>query len=120
VRNCFRLRFRQLQQAGVLDLMTCAATHGYAALLPPDTLRRFRPSAHAIRGSIGALWLGERPLGILAAEWRRYYEGLDQQLAAAAWLCRARWPRACAMACPPRYGILCRYRFASRVAFFGR
>ncbi|MFM9071954.1 MAG: glycoside hydrolase family 57 protein [Cyanobium sp.] len=111
-------RFRNLQQAGVLDLITCAATHGYLPLL--------RDSPEAVRAQLLAAvrehqrLLGERPLGIWLPECA-YYEGLDQQLLA----CGLRYsildghgllhaqPR-------PRYGVYAPICSAAGVAFFAR
>ncbi|MFN6338896.1 MAG: glycoside hydrolase family 57 protein [Cyanobacteriota bacterium] len=111
-------RFRQLRQAGVLDLITCAATHGYLPLL--------RDSPEAVRAQLLTAvrehqrLLGERPLGIWLPECA-YYEGLDQQLMA----CGLRYslldghgllhaqPR-------PRYGVYAPICSPAGVAFFGR
>ncbi|MEY4352701.1 MAG: hypothetical protein RLZZ609_942 [Cyanobacteriota bacterium] len=111
-------RFRRLQQAGVLDLITCAATHGYLPLL--------RDSPEAVRAQLLTAvrehqrLLGERPLGIWLPECA-YYEGLDQQLMA----CGLRYslldghgllhaqPR-------PRYGVYAPICSPAGVAFFGR
>jgi 1,4-alpha-glucan branching enzyme len=111
-------RFRRLQQAGVLDLITCAATHGYLPLL--------RDSPEAVRAQLLAAvrehqrLLGERPLGIWLPECA-YYEGLDQQLLA----CGLRYsildghgllhaqPR-------PRYGVYAPICSSAGVAFFAR
>jgi 1,4-alpha-glucan branching enzyme len=111
-------RFRHLQQAGVLDLITCAATHGYLPLL--------RDSPEAVRAQLMTAvrehqrLLGERPLGIWLPECA-YYEGLDQQLMA----CGLRYslldghgllhaqPR-------PRYGVYAPICSPAGVAFFGR
>lgn len=111
-------RFRKQQQAGVLDLITCAATHGYLPLL--------RDNQEAVRAQLLAAvrehqrLLGERPLGIWLPECA-YYEGLDQQLLA----CGLRYsildghgllhaqPR-------PRYGVYAPICSTAGVAFFAR
>jgi 1,4-alpha-glucan branching enzyme len=111
-------RFRNLQRAGVLDLITCAATHGYLPLL--------RENQEAVRAQLLAAvrehqrLLGERPLGIWLPECA-YYEGLDQQLLA----CGLRYsildghgllhaqPR-------PRYGVYAPICSPAGVAFFAR
>ncbi len=73
-------RFRRLQQAGVLDLLTCAATHGYLPLL--------REFPEAVRGQLLTAvreherLLGVRPQGIWLPECA-YYEGLDRILTGA-------------------------------------
>ncbi|MFN5162757.1 MAG: hypothetical protein ACK5IA_12925, partial [Cyanobacteriota bacterium] len=70
-------RFRRLQQEGVLDLITCGATHGYLPLL--------RDSPEAVRAQLLTAirehqrLLGERPLGIWLPECA-YYEDLDKLL----------------------------------------
>ena len=111
-------RFRRLQQTGVLDLITCAATHGYLPLL--------RDTPEAVRAQLLCAvrehqrLLGERPLGIWLPECA-YYEGLDLQLMA----CGLRYtildghgllhgqPR-------PRYGVYAPICSPAGVAFFGR
>ena len=79
-------RFAALQRLGVVDLLTCGATHGYLPLL--------RHHPEAVRGQLRTAvrehqrLVGERPLGIWLPECA-YYEGLD------------RWMRmqGCAMPC---------------------
>ncbi|MFN9624544.1 MAG: glycoside hydrolase family 57 protein [Cyanobacteriota bacterium] len=111
-------RFRHLRQAGVVDLITCAATHGYLPLL--------RDSPEAVRAQLLTAvrehqrLLGERPLGIWLPECA-YYEGLDQLLLS----CGLRYslldghgllhaqPR-------PRYGVYAPICSPAGVAFFGR
>jgi len=70
-------RLRALQRQGVLDLITCGATHGYLPLLRevPEAVRA--QLVNAVREH--ERQLGERPLGIWLPECA-YYEGLDQQL----------------------------------------
>ncbi|MBM5815592.1 MAG: DUF1957 domain-containing protein [Cyanobacteria bacterium K_Offshore_surface_m2_239] len=111
-------RFRRLRDEGVLDLITCAATHGYLPLL--------RDSPEAVRAQLLTAvrehqrLLGERPLGIWLPECA-YYEGLDQLLLS----CGLRYslldghgllhaqPR-------PRYGVYAPICSPAGVAFFGR
>jgi len=111
-------RFRRLQRQGVLDLLTCAATHGYLPLL--------RHSPEAVRAQLVTAvreherLLGVRPQGIWLPECA-YYEGLDQLLAA----CGLRYavldahgllhglPR-------PRYGVYAPICSPGGVAFFAR
>ena len=111
-------RFRRLQQQGVLDLITCAATHGYLPLL--------RSVPEAVRAQLRTAvreherQLGERPLGIWIPECA-YYEGLDQQLLA----CGLRYSLLDAHgllhALPrPRYGVYAPICSSAGVAFFGR
>ncbi len=111
-------RFRRLQQQGVLDLITCAATHGYLPLL--------RAVPEAVRAQLRTAvreherQLGERPLGIWIPECA-YYEGLDQQLVG----CGLRYSLLDAHgllhALPrPRYGVYAPICSPAGVAFFGR
>jgi 1,4-alpha-glucan branching enzyme len=111
-------RLRRLQQGGVLDLITCGATHGYLPLL--------RDSPEAVRAQLLTAvrehqrLIGERPLGIWLPECA-YYEGLDQHLAQ----CGLRYtlvdghgllhglPR-------PRYGVYAPVCSTAGVAFFAR
>ena len=111
-------RFRQLQQAGVLDLITCAATHGYLPLLRDTPEAVHAQLITAVREH--QRLLGERPLGIWLPECA-YYEGLDRSMAA----CGLRYslldghgllhaqPR-------PRYGVYAPICAPAGVAFFGR
>ena len=111
-------RFALLQQQGVVDLLTCGATHGYLPLL--------RQNPEAIRGQLRTAvrehqrLLGERPLGIWLPECA-YYEGLDHWMRDAGLryavldghgLLHAR-PR-------PRYGVYAPICSRNGVAFFGR
>lgn len=111
-------RFRRLQEEGVLDLLTCAATHGYLPLL--------RDSPEAVRAQLLTAirehqrLLGLRPLGIWLPECA-YYEGLDRLLAQ----CGLRYtlldghgllhgqPR-------PRFGVYALICSSAGVAFFAR
>ena len=111
-------RFQRLQQAGVLDLLTCAATHGYLPLL--------RDSPEAVRAQLLTAvrehqrLLGVRPQGIWLPECA-YYEGLDRLLVA----CGLRYaildahgllhgqPR-------PRYGVYAPICTPAGMAFFAR
>ena len=111
-------RFAALQRIGVVDLLTCGATHGYLPLL--------RHNPEAIRGQLRTAvrehqrLLGERPLGIWLPECA-YYEGLDAWMRDAGLryavldghgLLHAR-PR-------PRYGVYAPICSRNGVAFFGR
>jgi 1,4-alpha-glucan branching enzyme len=111
-------RFRSLQQAGVLDLITCAATHGYLPLLRDTPEAVHAQLITAVREH--QRLLGERPLGIWLPECA-YYEGLDRAMAG----CGLRYslldghgllhaqPR-------PRYGVYAPICSPGGVAFFGR
>ena len=67
-------RFSSLQNTQVVDLLTCAATHGYLPLL--------RENPEAVRGQLNTAVrehqriFGTKPLGIWLPECA-YYEGLD-------------------------------------------
>ena len=111
-------RFRRLQLQGVLDLMTCAATHGYLPLL--------RDSEEAVRAqlltAVREHWrlLGERPLGIWLPECA-YYEGLDTHLVG----CGLRYSvldgHGLLHATPrPRYGVYAPICSKAGAAFFAR
>ena len=111
-------RFQRLQQQGVLDLLTCAATHGYLPLL--------RETPEAVRGQLLTAvreherLLGSRPLGIWLPECA-YYEGLDRQLAS----CGLRYAildaHGLLHASPrPRYGVYAPICSAAGTAFFAR
>jgi len=111
-------RFRRLQQVGVLDLLTCAATHGYLPLL--------RDCQEAVRAQLLTAvreherLLGIRPQGIWLPECA-YYEGLDRLLVS----CGLRYaildahgllhgqPR-------PRYGVYAPVCTPAGMAFFAR
>jgi len=111
-------RFRRLQQAGVLDLLTCAATHGYLPLLRdcPEAVRAQLLTAVREHERL----LGVRPQGIWLPECA-YYEGLDRLLVS----CGLRYaildahgllhgqPR-------PRYGVYAPICTPAGMAFFGR
>ena len=110
--------FRHLQEQGVLDLITCGATHGYLPLL--------RESPEAVRAQLLTAvrehqrLLGVRPLGIWLPECA-YYKDLDRLLAE----CGLRYslldghgllhglPR-------PRYGVYAPICSTAGVAFFAR
>jgi 1,4-alpha-glucan branching enzyme len=111
-------RFRQLRDAGVLDLITCAATHGYLPLLrhTPEAVRAQLLTAVREHERL----LGERPRGIWLPECA-YYEGLDQHLAS----CGLRYAvldgHGLLHALPrPRYGVYAPICAPAGVAFFGR
>jgi 1,4-alpha-glucan branching enzyme len=111
-------RFRRLQQLGVLDLITCAATHGYLPLLrdTPEAVRAQLLTAIREHQRL----LGERPLGIWLPECA-YYEGLDQQLAASGLRYTLLDGHGLLHALPrPRYGVYAPVCSPGGVAFFAR
>jgi len=111
-------RFRRLQRSGIVDLITCAATHGYLPLLRdcPEAVRAQLLTAIREHRRL----LGERPMGIWLPECA-YYEGLDRTLAA----CGLRYTlldgHGLLHALPrPRYGVYAPVCSPAGVAFFGR
>ncbi|KEF41775.1 MAG: glycoside hydrolase family 57 [Cyanobium sp. CACIAM 14] len=111
-------RFRRLQEQGILDLITCGATHGYLPLL--------RDSPEAVRAQLLTAvrehqrLLGQRPLGIWLPECA-YYEDLDRALAQ----CGLRYSlldgHGLLHALPrPRFGVYAPICSPAGVAFFGR
>jgi 1,4-alpha-glucan branching enzyme len=111
-------RFQRLQQLGVLDLITCGATHGYLPLLRqvPEAVQA--QLVNAVREH--ERQLGERPLGIWLPECA-YYEGLDQRLVAAGLRYSVLDGHGLLHALPrPRYGVFSPICSPAGVAFFGR
>lgn len=107
-----------LRQQGVLDLITCAATHGYLPLLRdcPESVRAQLLTATREHQRL----LGERPLGIWLPECA-YFEELDRQLIA----CGLRYSlldgHGLLHALPrPRYGVYAPICSPGGVAFFAR
>ena len=111
-------RFKNLNKTGNLDILTCAATHGYLPIL--------RENPETVLGQINTAMrsheviFGAKPLGIWLPECA-YYENLDEIL----FNCGIRYtvldghgilngsPR-------PRYGIYAPICSKKGVAFFGR
>ena len=111
-------RFRRLQQLGVLDLITCGATHGYLPLLRQVPEAVWAQLITAVREH--ERLLGERPLGIWLPECA-YYEGLDQQLVAAGLRYSVLDAHGLLHALPrPRYGVFAPICSPAGAAFFGR
>ena len=111
-------RLRALQGQGVLDLISCGATHGYLPLLrdTPEAVRAQLLTALREHQRL----LGERPLGIWLPECA-YYEGLDRQMAS----CGLRYSlldgHGLLHALPrPRYGVYAPICSPAGVAFFAR
>jgi len=110
--------FRQLQQCGVVDLLTCGATHGYLPLL--------REHPEAVRGQLRTAvrehrrLLGENPLGIWLPECA-YYEGLDRWMLDSGLRYAVLDGHGLLHAKPrPRYGVYAPICSRNGVAFFGR
>ena len=111
-------RFRRLQAQGVLELITCAATHGYLPLLRsvPEAVRaQLRTAVREHERQIG-----ERPLGIWIPECA-YYEGLDEQLISNGLRYSLLDAHGLLHGMPrPRYGVFAPICSPAGVAFFGR
>ena len=110
--------FIALQKAGVLDLLTCSATHGYLPLL--------RDPVQAVRAQLRTAvreherLIGQAPTGIWLPECA-YYEGLDQELAKAGLRYAVLDGHGLLHALPrPRYGVYAPICSPASVAFFGR
>ena len=111
-------RFKNLSITGNLDILTCAATHGYLPILRENPETVFGQIKTAIRSH--EVIFGTRPLGIWLPECA-YYENLDEIL----FNCGIRYavldahgilngsPR-------PRYGVYAPICSNKGVAFFGR
>tara|TARA_Y100001968_G_scaffold333661_1_gene398120 strand:+ start:54562 stop:56124 length:1563 start_codon:yes stop_codon:yes gene_type:complete len=111
-------RFRALQECKVVDLLTCAATHGYLPLL--------RENPEAVRGQLRTAvrehtrLFGENPLGIWLPECA-YYEGLDKLMLDSGLKYAVLDGHGLLHANPrPRYGIYSPICSKNGIAFFGR
>ena len=111
-------RFAALQTSGTVDLLTCAATHGYLPLL--------RENPEAINGQLKTATreherlFGIQPLGIWLPECA-YYEGLDKLMGAAGLRYAVLDGHGLLHADPrPRYGLYAPICSKGGVAFFGR
>lgn len=111
-------RFQRLWQLGVVDLLTCAATHGYLPLLraTPEAVRAQLLTAIREHERL----LGARPQGIWLPECA-YFEGLDQQLVACGLRYAVLDAHGLLHALPrPRYGVYAPICSPAGVAFFAR
>ena len=111
-------RFSALQDANVVDLLTCAATHGYLPLL--------RENPEAITGQLKTAQrehlrlIGSPPIGIWLPECA-YYEGLDSLLYETGLRYAVLDGHGLLHANPrPRYGLYSPICSKNGVAFFGR
>ncbi len=111
-------RFAELQKSQVVDLLTCAATHGYLPLL--------REHPGAIRGQLRTAvrehlrLFKVAPLGIWLPECA-YYEGLDHWIMDAGLKYAVLDGHGLLHASPrPRYGVYAPICTKNGVAFFGR
>lgn len=110
--------FAELQEEGYLEILTCAATHGFLPLLwqQPETVRA---QIHIARADYRR-WFGRDPLGIWLPECA-YVPGLERELREAG----LRWfvadAHGIAMGSPrPRFAIFAPYFTPSGPAVFGR
>ena len=110
--------FKNLNMSGNLDILTCAATHGYLPILRENPETVIGQINTAIRSHENIF--GTRPLGIWLPECA-YYENLDQIL----FDCGIRYAvldgHGILNAFPrPRYGVYAPICSKKGVAFFGR
>ncbi len=111
-------RFANLQHLNVVDLLTCAATHGYLPLLRehPEVIRGQLKTAVTEHSRL----LGQPPLGIWLPECA-YYEGLDNWIADAGLRYAILDGHGLLHGKPrPRYGIYAPICTKKGIAFFGR
>ena len=111
-------RFASLHQKEVLDILTCAATHGYLPLLreTPEAVNAQLQTAVREHKRL----FNQNPLGIWLPECA-YYEGLDQLMLAAGLRYAVLDGHGLLHANPrPRYGIYAPICSKNGVAFFGR
>ena len=111
-------RFSTLQKSEIIDILTCAATHGYLPLL--------RDNSEAVRGQLLTAvrehirLIGIKPLGIWLPECA-YYEGLDSLIREAGLRYAVLDAHGILHSKPrPRYGIYSPICSKNGIAFFGR
>ncbi len=109
--------FRGLQDAGVIELITCGATHGFLPLISTQQSRRAQIE---IAVANYEKHFGRRPRGIWLPECA-YSEGLEQLLAAAGLEYFVADTHALLYGTPrPRYGVFAPVRCPNGVAVFAR
>ncbi len=111
-------RFAALQKANVVDILTCAATHGYLPLLRehPEIIKGQLLTAVKEHNRL----IGEHPLGIWLPECA-YYEGLDKLMVDSGLRYAVLDGHGLLNANPrPRYGLYSPICSKNGVAFFGR
>tara|TARA_A100001035_G_scaffold9321_1_gene6606 strand:- start:1330 stop:2916 length:1587 start_codon:yes stop_codon:yes gene_type:complete len=111
-------KFKSLNESGNLDILTCAATHGYLPILRenPETVKGQINTAIRSHYSI----FGIKPLGIWLPECA-YYENLDQILFNSGIRYAVLDGHGILNATPrPRYGVYAPICSKKGVAFFGR
>ncbi len=110
--------FQALQRQGVLDLLTCGATHGYLPLLREPrsaVVAQLRVAVEHHRHHLGCA-----PLGIWLPECA-YFEGLDRLMAAEGLRYAVLDAHGLLQALPrPRYGVYAPICSPGAVAFMGR
>ena len=111
-------RFEKLQTSEVIDILTCAATHGYLPLL--------RENPEAVRAQLNTAvrehqrLFKNSPLGIWLPECA-YYEGLDKLMAESGLRYAVLDGHGLLNAEPrPRYGLYAPICTKNGIAFFGR
>ena len=111
-------RFALLQKNGLIDILTCAATHGYLPLLRENPESIIGQLKTAVREH--SRLFNEKPLGIWLPECA-YYEGLDLLLNQAGLKYAVLDGHGLLHANPrPRYGLYAPICTKNGVAFFGR
>ncbi len=111
-------RFSNLQKSKVIDILTCAATHGYLPLLRENIECVNAQLSNAVREH--SHFLGVQPKGIWLPECA-YYEGLDKLLIKNGIRYSILDGHGILHANPrPRYGIYAPICSKNGVAFFGR
>ena len=111
-------RFEKLQELQVIDILTCAATHGYLPLLRenPETVRAQLKTAVREHQRI----FNKPPMGIWLPECA-YYEGLDEIMNESGLKYAVLDGHGLLNASPrPRYGLYAPICTRKGVAFFGR
>jgi len=111
-------KFRVLNNSGNLDILTCAATHGYLPILRenPETVKGQINTAIRNHENI----FGTKPLGIWLPECA-YYENLDEMLFNSGIRYAILDGHGILNATPrPRYGVYAPICSKKGVAFFGR
>tara|TARA_Y100001968_G_scaffold62729_1_gene53467 strand:+ start:579 stop:2144 length:1566 start_codon:yes stop_codon:yes gene_type:complete len=111
-------RFKNLQRSNVIDILTCAATHGYLPLLRenPETVRAQLKTAVREHQRL----FNKLPLGIWLPECA-YYEGLDELMLESGLRYAVLDGHGLLNANPrPRYGLYAPICTKKGVAFFGR
>ena len=111
-------KFKVLNKSGNLDILTCAATHGYLPIL--------RENPETVKGQINTAvrchenFFGTKPLGIWLPECA-YYENLDEILFNSGIRYSILDGHGILNASPrPRYGVYAPICSTKGVAFFGR